>query len=367
MKKDEYVKSPPPLPLTEAAMREIEIVPERHHLKAQMPTPAARFDVAMTNENEPPVVTTRLIRGHGCGDAAWQVEVSVEGGRFRPAKNAALKVTQIHRSILARDAVKSIAASMPHGAERISVRPQLRRLPEPYTIRFGDLRYQPTTIFAPDGRNVYYDENYPWRCLVRITTPRGWSGSGVLIGPRHVLTASHCVDWTPGWLQVDVMYTNSTSLASANGIFAYAESKVGPGSIPDDESDEDYAVIVLDQPLGAQYGWLGSRTYDSGWDDETSAWHSIGYPQDWSSNGELAAWQTNFFLNELGADYGSARLIRSQTFDNWPGQSGSPIFGFWEDGPHVVGVVSGQGPDYNYISGGSLLPSLINRARNEHP
>jgi V8-like Glu-specific endopeptidase len=367
MNKDEYIKTRAPLPLTEAAMRETEIVPERHHVKAETPAPAARFDVGMANDNEPPMVTTRLIRGHGCGDAAWQVEVSVEGGRFRPAQPAALKVMQVHRSILARDAIKSMAASMPHNADRISVRPQLRKLPEPYTIRFGDLRYQPTTIFKPDGRNVYYDESYPWRCLVRITTPRGWSGSGVLIGPRHVLTASHCVDWTPGWLQVNVMYTNANSLASANGIFAYAESKVGPGSIPDDESDEDYAVIVLDQPLGAQYGWLGSRTYDSGWDDETSAWHSIGYPQDWSGNGELAAWQTNFFLNELGADYGSARLIRSQTFDNWPGQSGSPIFGFWNDGPHVVGVVSGQGPDYNYISGGSLLPSLINRARNEHP
>ena len=31
------------------------------------------------------------------------------------------------------------------------------------------------------------------------------------------------------------------------------------------------------------------------------------------------------------------------------GQSGSPIFGFWSDGPYAVGVVSGEGNDYNYI------------------
>jgi V8-like Glu-specific endopeptidase len=364
----EHATARAPLPYTEAVLREIDVVPERHHVKRHVSSNTARFDVGAANETEPPVVTTRLIRAHGCGtDHAWQVEVSVDGRQLRRTPPPALKVVQVHRSILARHRVTSLAASMPHFEGRIAVRPQLRRLPEPYLIRFGDLRYQPTTIFNPDGRRPYYDESYPWRCLVRITTPRGWSGSGVLIGPRHVLTASHCVDWTPGWMTVDVMYSSAHSLASANGIYAYAESRVGPGTIPDDESDEDYAVIVLDQPLGEQYGWFGSRTYDSGWDDETSAWHSIGYPQDWSGNGEIAAWQTDFFLNELGADFGSARLIRTQTFDNWPGQSGSPIFGFWDGGPSVVGVVSGQGSDYNYISGGSLLPSLVNRARNEQP
>jgi hypothetical protein len=89
-------------------------------------------------------------------------------------------------------------------------------------------------------------------------------------------------------------------------------------------------------------------------------------PQDWSATGQTAAYQRDFLLNELGADLGSARLIRSDTFDNWPGQSGSPIFGFWSDGPYAVGVVSGEGDDYNYISGGSLLASIVRRARNDH-
>jgi hypothetical protein len=90
-------------------------------------------------------------------------------------------------------------------------------------------------------------------------------------------------------------------------------------------------------------------------------------PQDWSATGQTAAYQRDFLLNELGADLGSARLIRSDTFDNWPGQSGSPIFGFWSDGPYAVGVVSGEGDDYNYISGDSLLASIVRRARNDHP
>jgi hypothetical protein len=156
-------------------------------------------------------------------------------------------------------------------------------------------------------------------------------------------------------------------LDQAYGTVAYADTYVGPGQISDSDSDEDYAVVVLDRRLGDTYGWLGSRTYDSGWDDETSAWWSIGYPQDVNASGDVPCYQRDFYLNELGADYGSARLIRSQTFDNWPGQSGSPVFGFWGDGPYAVGVVSGEGDDYNYISGGSLLPSLVSQARSEHP
>jgi hypothetical protein len=58
---------------------ETEIRPERHHVKRAVSSHTARFDVQAASENEPAVVTTRLVRGHGCGrDAAWQVEVSVE-------------------------------------------------------------------------------------------------------------------------------------------------------------------------------------------------------------------------------------------------------------------------------------------------
>jgi hypothetical protein len=54
------------------------------------------------------------------------------------------------------------------------------------------------------------------------------------------------------------------------------------------------------------------------------------------------------------------------------------VFGFWSDGPYVVGVVSAEGTldpvitdpqsrAANWVGGGPELPDLVNQARSEHP
>ena len=49
------------------------------------------------------------------------------------------------------------------------------------------------TVFGPDDRRVYYSTAYPWRCVGKVETPLG-SGSGVMVGQRHLLTCSHVID-----------------------------------------------------------------------------------------------------------------------------------------------------------------------------
>lgn len=336
---------------------------ERHDAPAPIPAPHV-FECQGTLD--PPAVST-IVRRSLTTPHLWEVELRVDQGRLHSKASPELQRIAVSRQdLLARRATES-APSMPSGGGSFATRPRPTQLRERPKLRFGNIEYEPTTVFAPDGRKPYYDTRYPWRCLVWIETAMGWSGSGVLIGPRHVLTASHCVNWPSGWLKAHVLHSGAGDLDVASGTHAYASTHVPRGRISDSDSDEDYAVIVLDRPIGGQFGWYGVKTYDSAWDDATSKWWSVGYPQDVSFPGATPCFQTNFMLNELGADFGSARLIRSETFDNWPGQSGSPVFGFWPTGPYVVGVVSGEGPNYNYISGGSLLTSLVHQARTEHP
>jgi len=76
-------------------------------------------------------------------------------------------------------------------------------------------------------------------------------------------------------------------------------------------------------------------------------------------------------LDEDEWDYGSSRAMTTSA-DVIPGQSGSPIFGFWGEAPYVVAVVAATGSVYasgteNWCSGGNLLTRLVNEARSNHP
>jgi hypothetical protein len=70
--------------------------------------------------------------------------------------------------------------------------------------------------------------------------------------------------------------------------------------------------------------------------------------------------------------YYRTRAVRptSLTVDFVKGMSGSPVFGFWNNGPFVVGVASagasGLG-NYNAIAGGNNLTRLVNKARADFP
>jgi hypothetical protein len=52
-----------------------------------------------------------------------------------------------------------------------------------------------TTTFAPDNRRAFQDTTYPWCTVGLVETNRG-TGSGVMIGARHLLTVSHVIDWS---------------------------------------------------------------------------------------------------------------------------------------------------------------------------
>jgi len=224
------------------------------------------------------------------------------------------------------------------------------------------------TIFGPDQRKVYNSTAYPWRCVGRVESALG-SGSGVMIGPRHLLTCAHIVDWQPnnttGWLKFTPMYYNgSAPYGSAWGALTYYKYKVAGPTIDSTEIQYDYVVIVLDRRIGDNIGWLGAKSYSDSWDGG-AYWTHAGYPGDLTGT-QRPTYQTGIALD---GDFWSADDNESMTHkaDIWPGQSGGPFWGYWDGVPYAVATQSAHNSSENFASGGSDLVNLVIKARNEHP
>jgi V8-like Glu-specific endopeptidase len=237
---------------------------------------------------------------------------------------------------------------------------------------------EPTTIFAPDTRYVFADTSFPWCTCGRVDTPGG-SGSGVLIGPRHIMTASHVINWGPnntaGWVKfTPLLFDTSEPFGSAFATRIYWWQQVNAADqIQSNEAAFDYVVCVLDQRLGDITGWMGSRGYSTDWDGG-AFWAHVGYPSDLGSGSRPVFHGNGVMDNTVTESSGgrdSFRIMHQN--DVIPGQSGGPYFGWWEDEPWPRVIASQSAENWgtaggpNAAGGGNPLPELINHARTVEP
>lgn len=258
-----------------------------------------------------------------------------------------------------------------------------KALRQPNRIRRYDLKSRknmglPTNVFSPDDRYTFSDTAFPWSTCGRVDTAAGW-GSGVMIGPRHVLTASHVVNWGPnntaGWLKfTPLLFDTSEPFGHAFANTIYSWNKADPSDgIQALECAFDYVVCLLDSRLGDITGWMGSRGYSTAWDGG-SYWGHVGYP------GDLAGGVRPAFVGYQAMDSTFAQSLGGRDsfgirhrIDVIPGQSGGPYFGWWasEPWPRAISTQSAQqwggatGP--NTSGGGDPLPELVNYARTVAP
>lgn len=237
---------------------------------------------------------------------------------------------------------------------------------------------EPTNIFAGDQRYVFSDTSFPWCTCGKVETEAGW-GSGVMIGPRHMMTASHVIVWKPnnsaGWVKfTPLKFDSSEPFGNTFAVNIYSWNKAdGSDGLNLTEGAFDYVVCVLNNRIGDLTGWMGSRGYNTSWDGG-DYWAHIGYPQDISGGTRPAFIGYQDFINETSASLGGRSSFRIRhEIDVIPGQSGGPYFGWWdgEPWPRVVGIQSGQnlgGPGGdNTCGGGNPLSELINFARGAMP
>ena len=227
-------------------------------------------------------------------------------------------------------------------------------------------------IFKPDGRYIFYDHTYPWCCFGRIWSEVGIS-SGVLVGPRHVLMASHGMNWdTMHAVRFDAHYYNGEYIDSSWTKRIVTWERI---NIPDFENaDEDFAVAVLEEPLGERLGYWGTKKYNSDWQGK-NIFSQCGYPITDPDGtvlmGEKPAFQTSFSLKKLSLIF--PNQLFSDTGDMVNGHSGGPVFAWWkgEDWPSVVATYVGATKGLNWFTGGgpseTSIPKLVSYARKNFP
>jgi V8-like Glu-specific endopeptidase len=237
------------------------------------------------------------------------------------------------------------------------------------------------TIFDSDDRYLFDDLSFPWRTTGKVRTVGKW-GSGVTIGPRHVLTASHVINWTGGEDGGVAWVTFSPGYFDGNGPWGeIAATRVvywiqAPGQLSDEQTAFDYVVLIMDERIGDVVGYPGYRTYDEDWNGG-DYWQYIGYPGELSS-GERPAFQGDCAVSSVGSEStsGQTGYVMGHFNEFTPGQSGGTTWGWWGDEPwpRVVGVGStigstavqmptGSTNGDNEYGGGPGLSALIGWAR----
>jgi V8-like Glu-specific endopeptidase len=214
---------------------------------------------------------------------------------------------------------------------------------------------------------------YPFRCIGQVQRRRpGQSqqhgGSGVLVGPWHLLTASHVLNGNPPGTTYqfypaywdEARYNFNARWYKANII-----NQIGINI--DGVSGYDYLVCELDNPLGLDWGWLGTDASSNDDFYKNVIWTSIGYPSDLSDG--KRPYGGFFNVRDVkGDDHNSKQIIaQGDVFGGW---SGGPLYGpELMTGDTVVGVTSGSiegsgssDPDEVYFAGGKEMVRLVRYA-----
>ncbi len=180
---------------------------------------------------------------------------------------------------------------------------------------------------------------YPLDTVVYITDTIGkqeFQGSGVLISPDEVLTASHVVysqgvgtatniEVTPAYDGVATLAANVSPYGSASGItIHYNQIQDAGDAITGQQSQYDFAVIHLDQSFAA----LGTMGLESNFSGGTAS--VTGYPA--VKDGNQITRSETIVQDPSYTIYDGTGL--------GPGSSGGPVWVESGGGPYVVGVVS---------------------------
>jgi V8-like Glu-specific endopeptidase len=198
-----------------------------------------------------------------------------------------------------------------------------------------------TIIGTDDRRQVTDTTRYPYCATVKLYMnfpDGGYMGSGVMIGPKAVLTCGHCVYGNGNWAtSIQVIPGMNGSYMPFGDAWATACMTTTAWAF-DVDWTQDYAVIILDRNIGNIAGWLSIAV--SSKEQLLNQWaRTFGYPGD-----------KDYGIN-MYTDYDKIVSVDDYmigyTIDIMSGQSGSPIV-LTQDNAFIRAIVSSHGIDCNW-------------------
>ena len=220
-------------------------------------------------------------------------------------------------------------------------------------------------INGADDRFQYSDQSYPWIATGKLYWDSGAYCSGALVGPRHVLTAKHCLSdgagyWAPAFDNGEPFGRGLvTKVLTSDWEWGTACGFKG-----------DWAVLVLDQDFGNRLGYLGVKYPDPALQDQAIFEH-VGYPHDRDNGNRPYRTPGNTVQSFRAWDCDGTGPFYTDT-DCEGGQSGGPHFENSADGPMIWGTLAvtfgaGDGVAWaGWGSGNEMLDAVL-RARAEFP
>ena len=218
-----------------------------------------------------------------------------------------------------------------------------------------------------DDRDYWNSAEYPFHSVGRLQWESGTFCSGALVGPRHVLTAKHCIPDEPMSGNFAPGYDDGERFGSAQIQVALTSAGQEKGSPC--ETKDDWAVLVLDQNLGDELGYFGVKSPDHSKLDQPIFYH-MGYPGDLEGGSRpyrvvdaTVHSERTFDCDKTGPFYADA--------DTAGGQSGGPFWEMdenmdrWIWGALSIGVSWGEGLGYSGFASGAQMVDAVNRLREE--